>query len=93
MKHLDNWELFLEKKWSGKVETKFKPKEGIFTKSAEEIAKYLKNNSDDLKQAMSRLNFYINRSGENLSKSRKETLEAAKNKLRKLYDKGEKVED
>lgn len=92
MKHLDNWELFLEKKWSGEVETKWHPKEGIFTKSAEEIAKYLKGESSGLKQAMSRLNFYINRSGKNLSKSRKETLEAAKNKLRELYGKKEKKE-
>lgn len=84
MKFLNNFKFF-EKKWSGDVKTEFKPKEGIFKKSASEIASYLKSNSDNLKQAMSRLNFYINRSGENLSDSEKESLEAAKNKLRKLY--------
>ena len=35
---------------------------------------------------MSMLTFYINRAGDNLSKSRKATLEAAKDELRALYD-------
>jgi Protein of unknown function (DUF3175) len=35
--------------------------------------------------AMSMLNFYINRAGRNLSKSRRATLELAKRKLRKAF--------
>lgn len=35
--------------------------------------------------AMSMLNFYINRAGENLSASHKKTLEAAKDELRKAF--------
>lgn len=74
------------KKWSGKVETKWEPKEGFFKQSAEKIASGLKRASKDLKQAMSRLNFYINRAGENLSSEDKKRLENAKEKLRKLFD-------
>jgi hypothetical protein len=72
--------------WSGKVKTKWKPKAGIFsTGSAEEIASYLKSESNDLKQAMGRLNFYLNRAGKNLSPERKKIIEAAKKKLQDLY--------
>src|SRR5215471_9112040 len=35
--------------------------------------------------AMSMLNFYINRAGKNLPKSRKQTLERAKNELRDVF--------
>lgn len=75
------------KLWSGKVKTKWEPKEGIFKESAEKIASYLKKQSKDLKQAMSRLNFFINRGGENLSASDKKRLDNAKEKLRNLYKK------
>lgn len=79
-------EFILEKKlWSAEVKPKFEPKEGIFTQSAEKIAKYLKSNSKDLRQAMSRLTFYINRGGENLSAADVKRLESAKEKLRALY--------
>jgi len=74
-----------EKKWSGKVKTKWEPKEGIFTKNAIEIAKYLKKESDSLKQAMSRLNYYINRAGTKLSSEDKHKLKNAKEKLHNLY--------
>jgi hypothetical protein len=36
---------------------------------------------------MSMLTFYMNRAGDNLSKSRRETLERAKDELRALFDK------
>jgi len=75
-----------EKMWSGNVSTKWEPKEGFFTQSAEKIASGLKRASKDLKQAMSRLNFYRNRSGSNLSAEDKKRLELAKEKLRKLYE-------
>jgi hypothetical protein len=59
-----------------------------------EIARSLKRSaershnrkSDPYRSAMSMLTFYINRAGDNLSKSRKATLEAAKDELRALYD-------
>lgn len=41
-----------EAQWSGEVETKWTPPEGLFTKSAGTIASVLKKNSKDLAQAM-----------------------------------------
>ena len=78
-------------KWSGDVETKWHPKEGFFNQSADKIANGLKKASKDLKQAMSRLNFYCNRSGKNLSSEAKKRLETAKEKLRKLYETKQKT--
>ncbi len=74
------------KKWSGDVETKWTPQEDFFTQSAAKIASGLKSNSKNLKQAMSRLNFYVNRAGKNLSVQEKRRLELAKTKLRSLYE-------
>lgn len=74
-----------EKKWSAKVKEKWHPAEGFFTRPSDKIASGLKAASKDLKQAMSRLNFYINRAGVNLSDADRARLEAAKDKLRKLY--------
>lgn len=74
-----------EKYWVKSVDTKWEPKEGFFEQSAEKIASGLKRASKDLKQAMSRLNFYINRAGKNLSAETKKTLELAKEKLHRLY--------
>ncbi len=44
--------------------------------------------SDPYRSAMSMLTFYINRAGKGLSKTRKTTLEKAKDELRNLYGKG-----
>lgn len=74
-----------EKMWSGKVTTKWKPPEGLFTKSAPEIAKGLIAASDGLKQAMSRLNFYVNRAGKNLSDKDMKKFDKVKELLRKNY--------
>jgi hypothetical protein len=41
--------------------------------------------SGPFRSAMSMLTFYINRGGKNLSASRKRVLEAAKNRLRRLF--------
>jgi tRNA(adenine34) deaminase len=82
---LPKLELLTEKKWSAAVETHWHPEEGFFTKSATAIASGLKSKSDSLQQAMSRLDFYINRAGKNLSASEKAKLETAKDKLRALY--------
>lgn len=51
------------KKWVQEVETSWTPPEGLFTRSAEEIAKVLHDESDDYAQAVRRLLFYYNRSG------------------------------
>ncbi|WP_176052373.1 MULTISPECIES: DUF3175 domain-containing protein [Paraburkholderia] len=63
------------------------------TGTADEIAQSLKGSSTHSKRrkgtpyqsAMSMLNFYINRAGRNLPKSRKSTLEQAKRKLREAF--------
>jgi hypothetical protein len=69
---------------------------GVFSQnSAHAIARSLKRSadrsrrrkSDSFRSAMSMLTFYINRAGRNLPKSRRATLEAAKDKLRDLYGK------
>lgn len=76
-----------EEKWSGDVKTKWDPPEGFFKQSSGKIASGLKSASKDLKQAMGRLNFYINRAGKNLSDDDQDKLESAKEKLHSLYDK------
>lgn len=73
--------------WVADVETKWHPSAGFFKKSSSAIARGLKQKSKDLKQAMSRLNFYINRAGSNLSAEDKARLDGAKTALRKLYQK------
>lgn len=78
-----------KEKWSGDVKEKWHPPEGFFKKSAQDIAKGLKENSKNEKQAMSRLTFYINRAGKNLSEEDKRRLENAKTQLKKLYEKEE----
>lgn len=63
------------------------------TGNAQEIADSLKRSSTHSKRrkgspfqsAMSMLNFYINRAGRNLPKSRKSTLESAKKRLREAF--------
>ena len=42
--------------------------------------------SSPFRSAMSMLNFYINRAGKDLSASHRRVLEAAKNRLRRLFD-------
>ncbi len=72
-------------KWSGAVTAKatWHPKEGLFTKGATEIARYLKANSDSVGQAIKRLVFYKNRAGSNLPPDRIRTLNRALEILRK----------
>lgn len=77
--------------WSEKVKPKWRPPEGFFTKSAEDIASGLKAASDGEAQAMERLDFYINRGGDEIKGEDKSRLESAKTKLKELY--GEKTLD
>jgi hypothetical protein len=67
---------------------------GVFTlKDPKEIAASLKRSaerstrrkSDPYRSAMSMLSFYINRAGANLPKTRRKTLEAAKDELRRQF--------
>lgn len=67
---------------------------GVFKSgSAEAIARSLKESSlrsrrrkgTPFQSAMSMLNFYINRAGKNLPKSRRDTLVKAKGKLREAF--------
>jgi len=69
----------------------YTPPKGLFTKSPKTIATRLKADSDSLKQAMSRLNFYINRAGKTLTEERSKALEEAKDILRNLYKKSASV--
>jgi hypothetical protein len=63
------------------------------TGSAESIAQSLKQSSTKSRRrkgtpfqsAMSMLNFYINRAGRNLPKTRRDTLQQAKRKLREAF--------
>jgi hypothetical protein len=73
-------------KWSGDVETHWTPPEGLFTKSGEDIASTLLSKSDSPGQAMSRLNFYINRAGGNLPADRKGALDRAKEIIHKKVE-------
>ena len=91
-----------KKKWSQKVTENSDAldlKEGIFNqRSAKKIADSLKESaersnrrkSSPLRSAMSMLTFYINRAGILLSNGRRETLEKAKDELRKDFGKAPK---
>ena len=79
-------QILFAKKWSNNIKVKKHTKDDIFAEgSAHEIAEYLYNTGKS--KAMSRLNFYINRAGKNLSDHRKRTLNNAKNILSKKIDK------
>lgn len=86
-----------KKKWSQNVtehSDAMDLKDGVFkSRSPKKIADSLKRSaetshrrkSSPFQSAMSMLNFYINRAGEQLSKSRRTTLEKAKDELRKDF--------
>ena len=70
--------------------------EGVFTKKdPAEIAASLKRSAEHsprkkgtpFQSAMSMLTFYINRAGDNLDAADRKRLEAAKDELRKLFNK------
>ncbi len=82
--------------WSKQVTEKSNAldlEKGVFTRSPYEIALSLKRSAEKsnrrkaspFRSAMSMLNFYQNRAGKNLSTSKKETLQKAKEELRKLF--------
>ena len=87
----------MAKRWSQKVTKESDAldlEKGVFTlDDPREIAASLKRSAEKSKRrksspfrsAMSMLTFYINRAGDDLSEERRETLEAAKDEMRKLY--------
>ena len=87
------------RKWSGKVTASSNAmdlEEHIFgSKSAKHIAESVKRSAEKSKRrkgtayqsAMSMLNFYLNRAGKNLPARQKQTVEKAKEELRKLFGK------
>ena len=89
------------KKWSAKVNQTSNALDldhGVFAKTdPHEIALSLKNSASHshrrkgtpYQSAMSMLNFYINRGGRNLSERKKNTLEKAKEELRKVFHRQE----
>lgn len=86
-------------KWSQRVTEKSDAldlEEGVFTwNDPIKIAESLRNSATKSQRrkgtpyqsAMSMLNFYINRSGKNLSLSQRQTLDTAKKELRALFNK------
>jgi hypothetical protein len=85
------------KRWSQRVtrhSNALDLQSGVFSKtSPRQIALSLKRSadrshrrkSDPFRSAMSMLTFYVNRAGKTLPASRRRTLEAAKDELRRLY--------
>ena len=85
------------RKWSAKVtetsDAMDLEKDVFKSDSPREIAGSVKRSAErshrrksrPFRSAMSMLNFYINRAGKNLSARRKRTLEAAKNRLRRMF--------
>ena len=85
------------KQWSQQVTEKSNALDldtGVFSRGdPRSIARSLKRSaersrrrkSSSFRSAMSMLNFYINRAGKQLSKTRRARLEAAKEELRDLY--------
>jgi hypothetical protein len=88
------------KRWSARVSQRSDAldlKRSVFKlRSSAKIAASLKRSAEQSKRkkgsayqsAMSMLNFYINRAGSNLPKSRKATLEKAKKSLREAFHRG-----
>jgi hypothetical protein len=89
-------------KWSGEVTENSDAldleKDVFKSDDPEAIARSLKHSaehssrrkSEPFRSAMSMLNFYINRAGKNLPAARRKTLEAAKQALRRVFDRAPK---
>lgn len=77
--------------WSGEVTATehYHTPAGLFTRSAEEIAETIVNDSDSKRQAIARVTFYENRAGDNLDEEERERLDKAKVLIREAYDKKE----
>lgn len=69
--------------WSENVQTHWHPEPGFFEQSAKAIAEGLQANSNSYRQAIDRLDFYVNRAGDRLKDPEK--FQLAKEILRQLY--------
>jgi hypothetical protein len=78
-----------EEKWSQDVKEKFHPPEGTFKEgSADKIATIISQNGrTPYKTAIARLNFFLNRGGENVSPEIRAKVNRAKEILKKRYNK------
>ena len=80
-----------KRKWSAGVDTESTyPREGLFKKDAATIARSLASKKVSPKgpaSGMRMLTFYVNRAGKNLTKSRLQVLERAKDLLHKRVEK------
>ena len=76
-----------EARWSGEVATSWTPPEGLFTKSAEEIARVVAAASKSLKQAVSKITFYLNRAGDKLSAEDRSRVSGALKIVRGIFGK------
>jgi len=95
----DNSDSPAPNKWSAKVTRESNAlslEKGVFTwKDPQRIAESLRDSAEassrrkaePFRSAMSMLVFYINRAGNNLATEQRQTLEQAKQALRKLYGK------
>ncbi len=79
-------EIAEDHNWSEKVKTKWHPPEGFYKQSAQKIAQGLIRASDSLKQAVSRVSFYRNRAGDNLSQEDSSRLDTVIQLLHKHFD-------
>jgi len=70
------------RRWSARVKTRWQPPPGLFTESAAAIADAINRSSKSLSQAMSRINFYENRAGSNLSNATRKKLAEVKARVR-----------
>lgn len=89
----------MAKKWSGEVTKKSNAldlEKGVFTwNNPRKIARSLKKSAEastrrkatPFQSAMSMLNLYINRAGENLDENQRKILDQAKEELRQLFKK------
>lgn len=59
--------------------------EGVFTGSPSSIANALKSHSKDMQQALSRLSFYRNKSGDNIPSSEDSRLDQARDAIYRAY--------
>ena len=94
-----------ERRWSQRVTETSNAMDlepGVFTfTDPKKIARSLKKSAEGSKRrksppfrsAMSMLTFYINRAGDDLDKTQRKRLEAAKDELRKLFGKEKESND
>jgi hypothetical protein len=84
-----------KRKWSAGVDTESTyPQEGLFKKDAATIARSLASKKVSPKgpsSGMRMLTFYVNRAGKNLTKSRLQVLERAKEQLHERIEKAKGV--